>query len=153
MASLADVERLYRELLRRWNECDAVGYGSLFAPDGSIVGFDGRGVESRAAIVEHLQSIFTDHQPATYVAKVREVRGLGPDAALVRSVVGMVPPGASDIKPDVNAVQALVATRVGDDWRIAHFHNTPAGFDGDPDGAAALTAELREQLTAQDEGG
>jgi uncharacterized protein (TIGR02246 family) len=149
MAPLADVEQLYRELLSTWNERDATGFGSLFAPDGSIVGFDGSCVESRAGIIEHLQSIFADHRPATYVAKVREVRGLGDDAALVRSVVGMVPPGASDIKPEVNAVQALVAILVGDDWRIAHFQTTPASSDGDPDGAAALTAELREQLNAQ----
>jgi uncharacterized protein (TIGR02246 family) len=148
MAPPADVERIYQELLSRWNERDAAGFGALFAPDGSIVGFDGSCVESRTGIVEHLQSIFADHQPATYVAKVREIRGLGPDAALLRSVVGMVPPGASDIKPEVNAVQALVAIRIGDEWRIAHFQNTPAAFDGDPDGATALTAELREQLHA-----
>ena len=59
----------------------------------------------RSAITEHLRSIFGDHHPATYVAQVREVRPLGPGAALLRSIVGMVPPGKADINPGVNAVQ------------------------------------------------
>jgi uncharacterized protein (TIGR02246 family) len=141
-----EVETLYRALLDRWNARDAVGYAGLFAPDGSIVGFDGTDVESPDAIAEHLGSIFRDHQPAKYVAKVREVRPLGHGAMLVRSVAGMVPPGDSDIKPEVNAVQLLVAIETAGQWRIAHFQNTPASFDGRPEAAEALTSELRELL-------
>jgi uncharacterized protein (TIGR02246 family) len=146
MTSETDVERLYRDLLSRWNERDAAGFGALFTDAGSIVGFDGSCVESPISITEHLASIFADHQPATYVAKVREVRPLGPGTALLRSVVGMVPPGSSEIKPEVNAVQVLVAVEVDDGWKVAHFQNTPATFDGDP--ADALTAELRALLSS-----
>ena len=90
MTSETDVERLYRDLLSRWNERDAAGFGALFAGAGSIVGFDGSCVESPTAITEHLASIFADHQPATYVAKVREVRPLGPGASLsYRQAVGL----------------------------------------------------------------
>jgi uncharacterized protein (TIGR02246 family) len=143
-----EVESLYRSLLGRWNERDAAGYGALFDDLGGIVGFDGSCVESPAAITEHLASIFSDHQPATYVAKVREVRELDDGVALLRSVAGMVPPGASDIKPEVSAVQALVAVRGDTGWRIAHFQSTPAAFHGRPDEADALTAELRAVLAA-----
>jgi uncharacterized protein (TIGR02246 family) len=141
-----DVESLYRDLLTRWNERDAAGYGALFTADGSVVGFDGSCVESDASITEHLESIFSDHEPAAYVAKVREVRVLGADAALLRSVVGMVPPGGSDINPQVNAVQAVVAVRGDDGWRVAHFQNTPAAFHGRPQEAEALTVELQTVL-------
>jgi hypothetical protein len=65
---------------------------------------------------------------------------------LLRSVAGMVPPGDSDIKPEVNAVQLLVAIETAGRWRIAHFQNTPATFDGRPEAAEALTSELRELL-------
>jgi uncharacterized protein (TIGR02246 family) len=133
-------------MLERWNAKDAEGYGALFTEDGSIVGFDGSSVESRASIIEHLAAIFADHDPARYVWTVREVRPLSADVVLLRAVAGMVPPGGADIAADKNAVQALVARLTADGWRIAHFHNTPAVFDGRPDEAAALTAELRAQL-------
>ncbi|MCU1429004.1 MAG: hypothetical protein JWL83_3004 [Actinomycetia bacterium] len=146
MADPTDVQTLYRELLNSWNMKDAVRFGELFTDDGMMVGFDGTEVESRASIIEHLAGIFADHQPASYVAKVREIRPLGSGAALLRSVAGMVPPGASDIKPEVNAVQALVAVAINDGWRIAHFQSTPAALHGRPDAVEALTAELRSVL-------
>jgi uncharacterized protein (TIGR02246 family) len=143
-----EVESLYRRLLDRWNERDAAGYGALFSEDGSLVGFDGSCVESAASIAEHLRSIFADHRPATYVAKIREIRQLDSRVVLLRSVAGMVPPGGSDINPEVNAVQALVAVLRDDGWRIGHFQNTPAAFHGRPEEAEALTAELRAVLAA-----
>ena len=146
MSNPAEVEALYAALLAAWNDKDAPGYADLFTEDGSMVGFDGSTVESRHSIAEHLGSIFADHDPASYVSKVREVRALGPGSMLVRGVVGMVPPGGSDIDPDKNAVQALVAVESSNGWRVAHFHNTPAAFHGRPEAADSLTAELRDRL-------
>ena len=142
----ADVQALYDALLTAWNDKDAVRYAAMFTEDGSMVGFDGSSIESKAAIAEHLDSIFADHDPASYVSKVREVRALGPGSTLVRGVVGMVPPGGTDIDPDKNAVQALVAVETADGWRVAHFHNTPAAFDGRPEAADSLASELRAEL-------
>jgi uncharacterized protein (TIGR02246 family) len=144
VGDLDAVPALYESVLTCWNSRDAAGYGALFADDASLVGFDGSCVETAPAITEHLQSIFGDHEPASYVWKVREVRELGPDVALLRAVVGMVPPGASDIKPEVNAVQAMVAVHRADRWRIAHLQSTPAAFHGRPEEVDALTNELRE---------
>jgi hypothetical protein len=74
---------------------------------------------------------------------------------LLRGVVGMVPPGQSALKSERNAVQSLVAVLEGGQPRIALFHNTPARFDGRPQLAEQLTAELtdvhrRGQLVATD---
>jgi uncharacterized protein (TIGR02246 family) len=44
-----------------------------------------------------LSKIFAEHQTAPYVSKIREVRFLTPQVAIVRAVVGMVPPGKSDL--------------------------------------------------------
>jgi uncharacterized protein (TIGR02246 family) len=145
MTEIEDVERLYRALLDAWNARDANVWGACFADDGSLVGFDGSPIETKAAIVEHLSGIFADHQPATYVAKVREVRELAPGVALLRSVVGMVPPGATDINPSVNAVQLLVAVVDGNGWRVAHLQSTPAAFHGRPEAVDALSDELRAE--------
>jgi len=57
-----------------------------------------RSTDSRSAIDAHLRPIFADHPTASYLAKVREVRMIGRDAALLR-VAGMVPPGARDTSP------------------------------------------------------
>jgi uncharacterized protein (TIGR02246 family) len=141
-----EVRTLYQRLLDAWNRQDASAYAELFAPTGSIVGFDGSPVNGRAAIEAHLRGVFAHHRTASYVSVVREVRPLGADAALLRAAAGMVPPGKDDINPAVNAVQSLVAVRDAARWSIALFHNTPAAFHGRPEAAEALTAELRGAL-------
>jgi uncharacterized protein (TIGR02246 family) len=149
MTDPAIAETLYRTLLQMWNERDAAGYGELFTDDGSLVGFDGSSVESRRDITEHLTSIFKDHTPATYVAKVREIRQLSPTSTLLRGVAGMVPPRGDDIDPGVNAVQAMVSVEHDGRWRVGHFQSTPAAFHGRPEEAEALSAELRQVLAAE----
>lgn len=142
----ADVRALYQRLLDAWNAQDANAYAMLFGQKGHVVGFDGSVVNGRAAIGEHLRLIFADHVTAAYVGIVREVRFLGGDTALLRAVVGMVPPGAEDINPAANAIQSLVATRANGHWHVELFHNTPAQFHGRPELAEELTAALRAQL-------
>jgi uncharacterized protein (TIGR02246 family) len=97
-----------------------------------------------------MERIFADHETAPYVAKVRSVRLLGSDAAVLRAVVGMIPPGGSDIEPARNAHQTLVAQKQDGEWRIVLFQNTPAQFHGRPDLAERLTQELREVSQASD---
>jgi uncharacterized protein (TIGR02246 family) len=149
MAAPDEVEALYHDLMASWNERDAPRWGALFTDDGSLVGFDGSAVESRAPITEHLGAIFADYQPAAYVAKVREVRFLTPGVALLRGVAGMVPPGGSEINPDVNTVHVMVAVAGDGVWRVAHLQSTPAAFHGRPEAVEELTAEL-EALLAGD---
>lgn len=140
------IHALYRRLLDAWNARNAGDLATLFADDGNLVGFDGSPLDGRAAIATHLRAIFIAHQTARYVGKVREVRFLTADSALLRAVAGMVPPGGSDLNPHVNAVQTLVAVRHGEEWRIALYQNTPAAFHGQPERSQALTEELRQLL-------
>jgi uncharacterized protein (TIGR02246 family) len=140
------IRNLYHQLLAGWNRRKAGELAALFAEDGQQVGFDGSQYNGRAAIEAAIGQIFADHQTATYVGKIREVRWLSPDVALLRAVVGMVPPGQADLTPAVNAIQTLVAVKQDGHWRIALFQNTPAQFHGRPDLAAALTEELRQLL-------
>ena len=142
----AVVRVLYHRLLDCWNARDAAGFAELFAADGSLVGFDGSQVNGRVAIDLHLKGIFAEHTPAAFLGIVREVRRLTEDVELLRAVAWMVPPGASDIKPEVNAVQTLIAVRKGNEWKLAMFHNTPAAFHGRPEAVQELTQELRGEL-------
>jgi uncharacterized protein (TIGR02246 family) len=135
------VVTLYTRLLEGWNARDAGAFAAPFAANGSVVGFDGSPLDGRDAIRSELSRIFADHTPATYVARVREVRALAPDAMLLRGVAGMVPRGQSVLMPERNAVQSLVAVLEDGEPRIAMFQNTPARFDG--------RLQLTEQLTAE----
>jgi len=138
--------KLYEQLLRAWNDQNADAFGAAFAEDGSAVGFDGSTMNGRQEIVETIRAIFKNHRTATYVAKVREVRGLGADVVLVRAVVGMIPPGATELNPAVNAIQSVVMTGQGASLRVALLHNTPAAFHGRPELADELTRELTDVL-------
>jgi uncharacterized protein (TIGR02246 family) len=142
----APIAALYEQLLDSWNRRDASAFAALFDDEGQSIGFDGSPMSGRDEIAKMLGQIFADHVTATYVAKIRDIRLLAPDVALLRAVVGMVPPGQSDINPAVNAIQTLVAVNHGGEWRIALLQNTPAQFHGRPEMAEALSRELRELL-------
>jgi uncharacterized protein (TIGR02246 family) len=141
-----EVRALYRRLLAGWNNRDAQEYAALFAEDGHVIGFDGSQYNGRAEIEAEIGHIFADHPTAAYVGKIRGVRFLSPEVAVLRAVAGMAPPGQSDLNPAVNTIQTLVAARHEGRWRIALFQNTPAQFHGRPELAQQLTEELRQLL-------
>jgi uncharacterized protein (TIGR02246 family) len=141
-----EVGLLYQELLKRWNKRRASEMTDLFAEDGNLVGFDGSQINGRSEARSVLSQIFADHQTAAYLGIVKEVRLLSPDVAILRAVAGMVPPGHSDINPEVNAVQTLVAVKRQNKWSIALFQNTPAAFHGRPELSERMTEELRQAL-------
>ena len=135
------VLKVYEELLAAWNRRDAKAYAALFADDAALVGFDGSQIAG-AEVEAHLSGIFADHQTAAYIWKVREVKKLGGGVELLRAIVGMVPPGATEPNPATNAVQSLVAV----EGRIVLFQNTPAQYHGRPDLAEAHTAEIKSVI-------
>src|SRR5579859_2142659 len=102
---------------------------------------------SGLTVARDIGRIFADHETATYVTKIREVRALNENVGLLHAVVGMIPPGGSSIMDDRNSVQTVVAVLDGDAWVAPLFQTTPAQFHfhGRPDLARALTTEL-EQL-------
>lgn len=140
------VSTLYGQLLDSWNRRDAASFAALYDEDSYVVGFDGSQMYGPAEIESTLSQIFADHMTATYVAKIRGVRFLAPGVAVLRAVVGMIPPGKEDLNPAANAIQTLTATKQGGQWRIAVFQNTPAQFHGRPELVEALTEELRQIL-------
>jgi uncharacterized protein (TIGR02246 family) len=137
--SVADV---YRRLIDGWNSNNAEEMAAAVAHDGLVIGYDGSQMQGRDRVRDEIGAIFQDHQTATYVTKVRSVRALGPDVGLLHAVVGMVPPGGSEIVAERNAIQTVVACRGDDGWSAALFQTTPAQFHGRPELVESLTAEL-----------
>jgi len=141
-----EVRSLYHELLSTWNKRDAGAMAGTFAEEGELIGFDGSQVAGRAAIEEHLSPIFANHPTAPFYGKIRNVRFLAPDVAVLRAVAGMVPVGQSDINPKLNTLHTMIAVQQETGWRIMLFQNTPAQFHGRPELVEALTEELRQLL-------
>jgi uncharacterized protein (TIGR02246 family) len=142
-----EIEKLYNNLLTHWNTQDAKGMASLFADDGNAVGFDGSQMNGKNQIETELKQVFENHKTASYVWKVKEIRFLGDgDTALLRAIVGMVPPGKNDINPQTNAIQSLVSVKQQNNWLISLFQNTPAQFHGRPELVEQMTNELREHI-------
>lgn len=146
-AHLNEVRKLYETLIEAWNRRDARGMAERFAAGGMQIGFDGSVATGPDEIAQHLEPIFRDHPTARFVTIVKDVRRLGDDAVLLTAIAGMVPPGKSDIEPQANAHQTVVAAVTDDEWRIELFQNTPAQFHGRPELVNEMTAELQQQLT------
>ena len=142
-AETTDVLWLYRRLLTAWNERNANAMAEVFATDGIAIGFDGSSLDGREEIAAQLGQIFADHQTGVYVPIVRDIRFLSPDVAMLRAVAGLIPHGQTDVNPNTNAIQTLIAVRQGDEWSVALYQNTPAAFHGRPEVGAALTEELQ----------
>jgi uncharacterized protein (TIGR02246 family) len=140
------IRDLHRKILDGWNRRNARDLAALFTADGSQIGFDGSQCNGRGEIEAETARIFVAHQTGRFIGKIREVRFLTPEVALLRAVANMVPPGQTDVNPATNMVQSLVGVKQDGNWRIALFHNTPAQFHGRPELSAALTEELRQML-------
>ncbi|WP_431802361.1 SgcJ/EcaC family oxidoreductase [Halobacillus andaensis] len=140
------IKKTYEQLIEAWNRRDAEAMARLFTGAGESIGFDGSLSKGPQEIKDHLAPIFKDHPTAAYVYKVKEIRFLGEEAAIVRAIAGMVPPGESDIKPEVNTHHTLVVVWKEDNWKIDLFQNTPAQFHGRPELVEQMSNELRELL-------
>ena len=114
--------------------------------DAYVVGFDGSQMDGREQIATDIGAIFADHVTTTYVGKIEDVGWLTPQVAVLRAIVGMVPPGQNELNPDANALQTVVAVRSDGQWQIAVFQNTPAQFHGRPELVRKMTDELRQLL-------
>ncbi|GIP37100.1 hypothetical protein J31TS4_03800 [Paenibacillus sp. J31TS4] len=139
-----EIISLYRQLLQAWNDRDAGAMAELFTEDGESIGFDGSSSVGRQDIFAHLQPIFEHHPTAPYVSKIRSVRVHDGRVAILRSIAGMIPPGQSDLNPNVNTHHTIVAIKKEGVWRIELYQNTPAQFHGRPELVDEMTNELRE---------
>lgn len=147
-ASRESIVSVYTRLLQAWNRQDSEAFAALFTATGSIVGFDGSQMNGRGEIASGLRAVFANHPTAAYTAKVREVRWFSSQTALLRAVVGMIPPGKTDLNPAVNTVQSVLLVFESGEIKIGLLHNTPAAFHGRPHLGEELTQELSEVVRA-----
>jgi uncharacterized protein (TIGR02246 family) len=143
----AAVAALLQQMIDGWNRGSGAGFAVPFAEDGDQVAFDGTHLQGRQQIAEFHQMLFDRFLSGTrLVGKVVDVRFLAPDVALAHGIGGTVMPGETDLAPDRNSVQTLVAVKIDGEWRLVRLHNSRAEFMGRPEAAAAFTEELRQLL-------
>lgn len=142
--ALKGVERTYKQLIDAWNRRDAAGMAALMSRDGLMIGFDGSTMVGRDEVRVTLDAIFRDHATQPYVTKICSVRMISFHTGVVHAIVGMIPPGADDLKPELNAVQTAVIASETEHWQIQLFQNTPAQYHGRPEQVEAHTEELRQ---------
>jgi uncharacterized protein (TIGR02246 family) len=134
--------------LQQWNKRNAATMTGMFASNGILIGFDGSQLNGRAEIYAVLDEIFTNFPTAAYISIVKEVKMLSETSAQLLAVVGMVASGATDISPQVNAIQTMTAIMEDGKWHVALLQNTPAAFHGRPELAEQLSADLRHVLAS-----
>ena len=128
MTSSADeaaVRALYEELMHGWNRGSGEDFAAVFAEDGDLVAFDGTHFEGREQIAPFHQELFDRWlKDSRLVGKVKDVRFLSPDVALMHAVGGTVMRGKDEPSPERDSIQTLVAIRQDGEWRLAAFQNT-----------------------------
>ncbi len=143
----AAVRDLHSQLVEGWNRGSGVAFAAPFAEDADFVGFDGTYLNGRPEIARFHQQVLDLYVPGSrLVGKVRSVRFLSPDIAVMHAVGGMVPGGQRDLDEERNSIQTIVAVREDSGWKIAAFQNSRAWYIGRPKEAQALTEELRQLL-------
>lgn len=145
-----DIQNIYENLLEAWNKHDAKSFARLFKEKGNVIGFDGSQLNGMDEIEKELSQIFNNHQTAPFISKIREIRFVGGNFAILRAIAGMTKANEEgnlkEINPDVNAIQTLIASKENSEWKIELFQNTPAAFHGRPELVEKMTEELQKLL-------
>ena len=119
------VRDLYRELMDGWNRGDGEAFAAVFAEDGDLVAFDGTHFEGRAEIASFHQELLDRWMKGTrLIGRVKDVRFLSPDVALMHAVGSTIMRGKSESSPERDSIQTLVAVRHDGEWRLAAYQNT-----------------------------
>lgn len=124
-ADEAAVRGLYQQLMDGWNQGSGAAFAAVFAEDGDLVAFDGTHFKGRQEIAPFHQQLFDKWMKGSrLVGQVKDVRFLSPDVAVMHAVGGTVMRGKTEPSPERDSIQTLVATREGNEWRLAAFQNT-----------------------------
>ena len=78
------------------------------------------------------------------------IRLVSPETAILSAIVGMVPPGAADLNPALNALQTVVASKRDGVWQAEIMQTTPAQLHGRPEEVERMTEELRQARLGQE---
>ena len=115
---------ILQHLQDTWNAGDGIALGEPFAEDVDFVDIRGDHHRGREAVAHGHQAIFdTIYKGSTITYELVSARQLADEVILAHSRALMRAP-AGPLAGENRAVQTLVLTRTGGDWRVAAFQNT-----------------------------
>jgi uncharacterized protein (TIGR02246 family) len=143
----AAIRTLYQQTIDGWNAGNGDAFAAPYTDVCDYIGFDGTYLKGREEIASLHQMLFDKFvKGSRLVGKIRSIRFLTSDIAIVVAVGGTVMAGQSDIDPERNSIHMLVAIKQNANWRFTAFQNSRAQFIGRPEEAQTLTNELRQLL-------
>src|SRR5918996_6047103 len=96
----AAIRALYQQMIDGWNTGSGNAFAAPYTEDGDLVGFDGTHLKGYLEIASFHQQLFdTFLKGSRLVGKIRSVRFLTADVALIHAVSGTIMAGQSDIDP------------------------------------------------------
>ena len=144
------ISTLYFQMIDGWNKGSGSIFAAQFAEDGDLVGFDGTHLKGRQKIGSFHQQLFdTFLKGSRLVGKIRDIRFLTKEVAIMHAVGGTIMDGQTNIDPERNSIHTIVVKRAnpnGDHWFITAFQNTRVQYIGRPQEIQTLTEELRMEL-------
>jgi uncharacterized protein (TIGR02246 family) len=139
---------LYQQMIDGWNIGSGDAFAAPYTEDSDYIGFDGTYLKGRRKVASFHQQLFDRFvKGSRLVGKIRGIRFLTLDVAVMIAVGGTVMAGQSDIDPDRNSIHTLVAVKHDSNWYFTAFQNSRAAFVGRPEESQELTEELRHELS------
>jgi uncharacterized protein (TIGR02246 family) len=120
-----EIRRLAHRLFEAWNRGDGSAYASHFTEDSDYIAFDGTHLKGRQANAEHHQKLFdTWLKGSVLEGRVKDIRLVRPDVAVVHLGGGVRLRWQSKVAPGRQSIQTLVAVKDGGEWKFTAFQNT-----------------------------
>jgi uncharacterized protein (TIGR02246 family) len=130
-----------------WNASSGDAFAAPYTDDSDFIGFDGTYMKGRREIASFHQMLFDKFLRGSHlIGKIRSIRFVTIDIAIMIAVGGTVMAGKSDIEPERNSIHTIVAVKRDSNWYFTAFQNSRAQYVGRPEESQALTEELRQEL-------
>lgn len=120
-----EIRRLYKQMIDGWNSGSGDTFAAPFTDDSDFIGFDGTLMNGRQQISSFHQMLFDSFvKGSRLVGKVRGIRFVSSDVAIMIAVGGSVMAGQSDIEPERYSISTLVAIKRDRILQFSAFQNT-----------------------------
>jgi uncharacterized protein (TIGR02246 family) len=143
----AAIRKLYQQMIDGWNASRGDAFAAPYTDDSDFIGFDGTYMKGHQEIASFHQMLFDKFLIGSrLIGKIRSIRFVTRNIAIMIAVGGTVMAGQSDIEPERNSIHTIVVVKRHSSWYFTAFQNSRAQYIGRPEESQALTEELRQEL-------
>jgi uncharacterized protein (TIGR02246 family) len=112
------IRAIHQQMIDAWNASNGETFAAPFTDDADFVVFEGTNLKGREEIATFTQHIFdTVVKGSRLEGEVKFVRFLGPELAVMHSVVRTILPGQTEASPGRDSMQLTVMMKRDGEWR------------------------------------